>query len=77
MNTDSHDGKESVLYTWIVILLLLALILFKGAFALKWVGDVGQPGWDYRPVMGVPAESPYGVYKPLPYTQHIRGPEGR
>lgn len=74
---EAKAAHGSVWYTWLIILLLLALILFKGAFALKWVGDLGQPDWDYRPVRGVPAESPHGVYKPLPFPQHIRGAEGK
>ena len=40
------------------------------------VGDQGQPTWDYRPILDVPAESPYAVYQPLPYPQHILGAEG-
>jgi hypothetical protein len=74
----AHAQKpESVLVTWVVILLLVLLILFKGAFAFFAVGDRGQPGWDYRPLGDVPAESPYGVYQPLPYPQHVRGAGGK
>ncbi|MFZ7125226.1 MAG: hypothetical protein ACOWWM_03610 [Desulfobacterales bacterium] len=58
-------------------MMLALLILLKGAFALKWIGDLGQPDWDFRPVNEVPAESPAAIYRPLPYPQHIRGPEGR
>jgi hypothetical protein len=61
----------------LVVLLLVLLIVGKGLYAKWWIGDLGQPGWDYRPVQAVPAESPYGVYKPLPHPQHIRGAEGR
>ncbi len=72
-NPDTHG---SALKTYIVIVAVVALILFKGALALVMVGDQGQPDWDYRPILDVPAESPYAVYKPLPYPQHILGAEG-
>ena len=72
-NPDTHG---SALKTYIVIVAVVALILFKGALALVMVGDQGQPDWDYRPILDVPAESPYAVYQPLPYPQHIIGAEG-
>lgn len=72
-NPDTH---ASALRTYIVIIALVALILFKGALALVMIGDRGQPDWDYRPIPGVPAESAYGVYQPLPYPQHILGAKG-
>ena len=72
-NPDTHG---SALKTYIVIVVVVALILFKGALALVMVGDQGQPDWDYRPILDVPAESPYAVYQPLPYPQHILGAEG-
>lgn len=68
--------KESSLATWLVVGVLLAWILAKGFFAFFVVGDLGQPTWDYRPVPDIPAESPYAVYKLLPYPQHIRGMKG-
>jgi hypothetical protein len=66
----------SNLATWVVIALLLILILLKGAFAFLIIGDRGQPTWDYRPVPDVPGESPYAIYQPLPYPQHVRGEKG-
>jgi hypothetical protein len=72
-----HMQKESVLKTWLLVFSLLALILGKGFFAFFVVSDLGQPTWDYRPILDVPAESPYAVYEPMPFPQHIRGPEGR
>ncbi len=72
-NPDTHG---SALKTYIVIVAVVALILFKGALALVMVGDQGQPDWDYRPILDVPAESPYAVYQPLPYPQHILGSGG-
>ena len=62
--------------TWIIILMLLLFILGKGLFVYLVVGDKGQPGWDYRPVPDVPGESPYAIYEPLPYRQHVRGRMG-
>ncbi len=59
--------------TWIIILMLLLFILGKGLFAYRVVGDKGQPDWDYRPVPDVPGESPYAIYEPLPYCQHVSG----
>jgi hypothetical protein len=68
--------ESSALVTWVVIVGLLFLILLKGAFAFFLIGDRGQPGWDYRPVPDTPGESPYAVYQPLPYPQHVRGERG-
>jgi hypothetical protein len=68
-------GETSVA-TWAVIALLFILILAKGVFAFLIVGDRGQPAWDYRPVKDVPGESPYAIYQPLPYPQHVRGEKG-
>jgi hypothetical protein len=68
--------KESSFATWVVIFLLLAIILVKGFFAFFFVGNPGQPTWDYRPVKDVPGESPYAFYEPLPYPQHVRGRKG-
>ena len=71
-----HMHNESVLKTWMLVFSLLALILGKGFFAFFVVGDLGQPDWDYRPVLDVPAESPYAVYEKLPHPQHVRGARG-
>jgi hypothetical protein len=68
--------KESTLVTWVVILFCIILILIQGFFAFSVVGDRGQPTWDYRPVKDVPGESPYAMYKKLPYPQHVKGAEG-
>ena len=74
MENTAH--KESALSTWSVIGLLVLLILAKGFFSFYVVTDRGQPGWDYRPVADVPGESPYAIYQPGPYPQHIRGAKG-
>ncbi|MDX9788291.1 MAG: hypothetical protein RBT11_16045 [Desulfobacterales bacterium] len=68
--------KKSGFPDWIIILLLFLIILSQGAFSFFVVGDQGQPEWDYRPVPDVPGESPYAIYEPLPYSQHIRGEKG-
>ncbi len=74
-----HDPNThaSVVRTYIVIIAMVVLIIFKGALALIMVGDQGQPTWDYRPLLDVPAESAYGVYQPLPYPQHVLGDKGK
>jgi mono/diheme cytochrome c family protein len=74
MTTEPH--KESEARTWIITVLLVGLILAKGFFAFFVVGDRGQPGWDFPVVADVPAESPYAIYKLLPYPQHVRGEKG-
>ena len=68
--------KESTWVTWIIIFLLLLWILGKGFFSFFVVGDLGQPTWNYRPVKDVPGESPYAIYAPLPYPQHVSGDKG-
>jgi hypothetical protein len=68
--------KESTIVTWVIIILLLVVVLVKGIFSFFVVGDVGQPTWDYRPVKDVPGESPYAIYKVLPYPQHVKGAKG-
>jgi hypothetical protein len=74
MRTEEHHGSAFV--TWIIVVLLLLLVLAQGAFSYFVVGDRGQPNWDYRPVKDVPGESPYAIYEPLPYPQHVRGQKG-
>jgi hypothetical protein len=69
-------GKESTFVTWVIITLLLAWILGKGFFSFFVVGDMGQPTWNYRPVKDVPGESPYALYRVLPYPQHVKGAKG-
>lgn len=76
MSKHNPDTHTSVLRTYVVIIAMVALILFKGALALVMIGDRGQPDWDYRPIEDVPAESAYGVYQPLPHPQHVLGAEG-
>ncbi len=73
---EHSNHKESSFASWVIIFLILALILGKGLFSFFVVGDLGQPTWDYRPIKDVPGESPYAVYEPGPYPQHVKGAEG-
>jgi hypothetical protein len=73
---ESSTEKQSARGTWLVIIGLLILILAKGMLTFWVVGDLGQPTWDYRPVPDVPGESPYAVYAPMSYPQHVRGDKG-
>ena len=73
---EDQGPRESVLYTWLVIWLLVLVILLQGQFAFKMVGDPGQPTWDYRAVKDVPGQSPYAIYQLLPAPQHVRGKNG-
>lgn len=74
---EANTEQQSARRTWIVIIALLILILAKGMFAYVVVGDLGQPTWDYRPVADVPGQSPYAVYPPQPFPQHVRGDKGQ
>jgi hypothetical protein len=67
---------ESSFKTWIMIVLMMFIILLQGFFSFFVVGDLGQPGWDFRPVKDVPGQSPYAVYPLLPHPQHVRGARG-
>jgi hypothetical protein len=70
---EHSDHKESSFFSWLIIFLLLAWILGKGFFSFFVVGDLGQPSWNYRPIKDVPGESPYAIYKLVPYPQHVKG----
>ncbi len=73
---EPSEHKESEVKSWVVIFLLLVIILSQGLFAFFVVGDLGQPGWDYRPIRDVPGQSPYAIYDTLPHPQHVRGAKG-
>jgi hypothetical protein len=75
MQTEQY--QSSVFSTWFIVVLLVLLVLAQGAFSFLVVGDRGQPDWSYGPVKDVPGESPYAIYEPLPYPQHIRGKRGK
>lgn len=72
----AQSEKKNGFPDWAIILFLLVIVLGQGVFSFLVVGDRGQPGWDYRPVPDVPGESPYAIYEPLPYPQHVRGEKG-
>ena len=69
--------KETVLITWLVVILCLGIILVKGYFAFFIVGDSGMPTWDYQTVKDIPGESPEAIYEPLPNPQHVSGKQGK
>ena len=69
-------SEESVIATWIVILVLTSLFVITSFLAYKVVGNAGQPTWRYGIVPDVPAESPYAVYQKVPYPQHVKGAKG-
>ncbi len=66
--------------TWLLILLMVGWVAFKGWLAYVVIGDLGQPNWDYRPIPDVPGQSIYSIntppYQPLPYGQHVKGVQG-
>jgi len=68
--------KKSTFGIWVMITLLLVLIFGKGFMAFFVIGDLGQPDWNYGIVPDVPGQSPYAIYEPLPYPQHVRGDKG-
>jgi len=73
---DHPETHESAKMTWLVISLIVAFILAKGAFSFWVVGDPQYDGWDLRPVRDIPGESAYAIYETLPTSQHVRGKEG-
>ena len=78
MNHSEHE--TSAVKTWFLIMLMVGWVAFKGWLAYTVIGDLGQPDWDYRPILDVPGESAYAIanpYHPLPYAQHVRGELGK
>jgi len=72
---DHSEHETSAFKTWFLILLMVGWVAFKGWLAYTVIGDLGQPDWDYRPIMDVPGESAYAVgspYNALPYAQHVK-----
>jgi hypothetical protein len=70
------EQKTSTFKTWSLLLAMVGIVLFQGWLAYTVIGDLGMPDWDYRPVPDVYGESPYAMYPPVPYPQHVRGPQG-
>ena len=71
------EHKTSAFKTWGLVLAMVGIVLFQGWLAYTVIGDLGQPDWDYRPIPDVYGESPYAMYAPVPYPQHVRGPQGK
>jgi hypothetical protein len=77
---EQHAHEASAIKTWFLVLLMVGWVAFKGWLAFTVIGDLGQPDWDYRPIMDVPGESAYAIsdpYHPLPYAQHVMGELGQ
>ncbi len=77
---EQHAHEASAIKTWFLVLLMVGWVAFKGWLAFTVIGDLGQPDWDYRPIMDVPGESAYAIsdpYHPLPYAQHVMGGLGQ
>ena len=69
-------SEKSYVWSWVVVLLCVAIVFLQGLFAFYIVGNPEHEEWDFRPVKDVPGQSPYAVYEKLPHGQHIRGAEG-
>jgi hypothetical protein len=70
------EHQSSALKNTLIVILLVLIVLFQGGLSFFIIGDRGQPDWDYRPIKDVPGESPYAIYQPLPYPQHVMGEKG-
>ena len=70
------EHQTSAFKTWSLVLAMVGIVLFQGWLAYTVIGDLGMPDWDYRPVPDVYGESPYAMYPPVPYPQHVRGLQG-
>jgi len=70
------SSEESVVATWIFIFILALVFATTSYLAYTVVGNAGQPSWKYGTVRDVPGESPYAIYKKLPYPQHVKGAKG-
>ena len=78
MSYSQHES--SAVKTYFLILVMVGWVVFKGWLAFTVIGDLGQPDWDYRPIMDVPGQSAYASSNPyhaLPYAQHVRGELGK
>ena len=70
------EHSPSLIKSWLLVAVLVAIVVFQGWLAYTVIGDLGMPDWDYRPVPDVYGESPYAMYPPVPYPQHVRGLQG-
>jgi hypothetical protein len=72
-----HAGPSaSSIKSWLLVAALVGIVVFQGWLAYTVIGDLGMPDWDYRPIPDVYGESPYAMYPPVPYPQHVREPQG-
>jgi hypothetical protein len=72
---ESRIRQKPEFKTWALIVVMVGIVVFQGWFAFTLIGDLGQPGWDYRPIPDVPGSSSYAAYKPYtpqPCPQHVR-----
>ncbi len=77
---EQPEHQTSAFKTWLLVLFFVAIVAFQGWLAFTVIGNLGPPGWDYRPIEDVPGESPYAIYAPyypLPYAQHVVGEQGQ
>jgi nitrate reductase NapE component len=72
----NKTSKESVLATWIFIIILAVYFLIYSLSAFVLIGDQGPPVWNFDIVKDVPGESPEAIYKKLPHPQHVKGKKG-
>lgn len=70
------EQSASSAKSWVLVTAMLGIVFFQGWLAYTVIGDLGQPDWDYRPIPDVYGESPYAFYPALPYSQHVRAPQG-
>jgi hypothetical protein len=71
------EHRVSTFKTWLLVAAMVGVVFFQGWLAFTVIGDRGQPDWDYRPVPDVPGESPYALYAPVPFPQHVSRPPGQ
>jgi hypothetical protein len=69
-------SETSLIRSWAVVLLCVAVVLLQGMFVFFVVGNPQHNDWDFRPVKDVPGQSPYAIYQRIPHGQHVRGAEG-
>ena len=75
----AHEHGTSRPKTVLIVFACVLIVAVQGWLAFTVIGDLGMPGWDYRPVKDVPGESAYTLtdpYHPLPYPQHVVAEQG-
>jgi hypothetical protein len=75
----AHEHTTSKPKTALIVFACVLIVAVQGWLAFTVIGDLGMPGWDYRPVKDVPGESAYTLtdpYHPLPYPQHVVARQG-